>query len=94
MGCDSYRANDTTIKFNEVDDECRCLCTFPHNDGETLDPERLRSLALLGAAVVLSQYGESEFDGWCCIPDSLPKWIDEEIRRILGIEANNNADRG
>lgn len=91
MGCDSYRVNDTTIKFNETDDECRCLCTFPHNDGETLDSERLRSLALLGAAVVLSQW-DSGFDGHCTIPDSLPKWVDKEVCRILGIEANNNAD--
>ena len=91
MGCDSYRTKDTTIRFNEFDDEGPgCLCTFPHNDQQELTPERLRSLALLGAAVVLARYEDSGFDGWCTIPNSLPKWVDKEVCRILNITEDSD----
>lgn len=91
MGCDSYRTRDTTIQFNEMDDEGPgCLCTFPHNDMEGLTPERLRSLALLGAAVVLARYEDSDFGGWCTIPNSLPEWLDKEVCRILNIKENDD----
>ena len=76
MGCHSYHG----IQFSEDDDEFVCLCTFPYNDeaaGERLDPERVRSLALLGAAVVLNRYdGDIGY-----LPDDLPRWIVDEIVR-------------
>jgi len=59
MGCESYYFDTTPIKFSEQDDDIGCLCTFPDNDqtstGERLDFGRVRSLAYLGAAVVLLQ---------------------------------------
>ena len=68
------------VAFNEMDDEFRCLCTFPGNDGEELDIERIRSLALFGAAVHLLLSGE--LDGPVYIPDNLPRWIVDAVRRI------------
>jgi hypothetical protein len=70
--------------FSEADDSIRCLCTFPFNDGERLCPDRVRSLAYLGAAVVLDQRGELEHP---YLPFCLPKWMRDEIdRNIPGIK--------
>jgi len=72
------------VAFNEMDDEFRCLCTFPTNDTfngiNELDIERIKSLALFGAAVHLLMSGE--LDGPVFIPDGLPRWIVDAVRRI------------
>jgi hypothetical protein len=78
MGCESY---DTTyLKFSEGDDDLGCLCTFPHNDGSSLSADRVRSLAYLGAAVVLLRRGKLEH-GY--LPNCLPDWVRSEIDRSL-----------
>ena len=69
---------DFTIQFSEMDDDWSCLCTFPHNDGVEILPSRLRSLALLGAAVVLAHQGELE-EGANFLPHCVPQWIRDEI---------------
>ncbi len=69
------------ISFSDMDDDWVCLCTFPHNDGERLTPERLRSLALLGAAVVLLYH--REIDGPVYLSSDIPNWIVEEIKRLV-----------
>jgi len=80
MGCDYYGK----LHFNE-NSNVGCLCTFPHNDraaGKELTADRVRSLAYLGAAVVLEHQGELESP---FMPDCLPEWIRKEIDRNLGI---------
>jgi hypothetical protein len=80
------------IRFAEAelnDDECGCLCTFPHNDRAegTLNLERLRSLAYLGAAVACVAQGEIGQDGdTLYLPYDLPvdvrALIDEALARL------------
>ena len=77
MGCDSYAGG---IMFSEMDDEIGCLCTFPHNDGDTLDAGRVRALAYLGAAVVLQHRGDLEHP---YLPSCLPEWMRQEIDRNI-----------
>jgi hypothetical protein len=69
---------DFSIQFSEMDDDWQCLCTFPHNDGAEISLSRLRSLALLGAAVVLAHNGELE-EETNFLPLCIPKWIRDEI---------------
>ena len=57
-------------------------CTFPHNDSPSLVPDRIRSLAYLGAAVALIRRGDFKDDS-VYLPSSLPKWIKDEIDRIV-----------
>lgn len=83
MGCERYSCNDDEIMFSEIDDSIRCLCTFPNNDMGSLSKERVRSLAYLGAAVVLSNRGELEHP---YLPLCLPQWIRDEIDRNLYID--------
>jgi len=82
MGCDKYYLmnDESPVCFSEGDDTIGCLCTFPHNDGNTLDAERVRSLAYLGAAIVLMQHEDLEH-GY--LPECLPQWIRDEIDRHL-----------
>ena len=84
MGCDKYYLmnSESPVCFSEGDDVINCLCTFPHNDGTTLDAERVRSLAYLGAAIVLMKNGRIEH-GY--LPKCLPQWMRDEIDRNLGI---------
>src|SRR3990167_96332 len=68
---ESSHGDSDFVAFNEMDDEFRCLCTFPGNDQEELDIERIKSLALFGAAVHLLMSGE--LDGPVFIPDGPPR---------------------
>ena len=82
MGCKSYYLSDlheTPIRFSEGDNDLGCLCTFPHNDMGQLSADRVRSLAYLGAAVVMLKRGDID-DGY--LPGCLPEWIREEIDRL------------
>lgn len=87
MGCDYYDVstigkNDYgfSLHFSDLDEEWRCLCTFPYNDGDTLDASRVRSLALLGAAVVLAHNDELDNP---ILPNGVPEWIRNEIKRLV-----------
>jgi hypothetical protein len=83
MGCDSYWYRDKRIMFSEGDDDVLCLCTFPHNDeafGE-ISSERVRSLAYLGATIVLIHENRIEQDVF--IPYCLPEWIKEQIDKRI-----------
>ena len=76
--------DEVEIQFSEMDDDTGCLCTFPHNDNGELDAERVRSLAMLGAAVVLAHQGELKDTNF--LPFCLPQWIQDEIKRIVKSE--------
>ena len=74
---------DCQIQFSAMDDDTACLCTFPHNfKGVGIDREHVRSLALLGAAVVLAHQGELENDS-NVIPYCIPEWIRDDIDKAL-----------
>lgn len=96
MGCHVYRvevplawssdkpdepmSRNEWFYFSEDNEEVACLCTFPAGERKTLSISTLRSIAYLGAAVVLAHQrivtsGE--------IPGCLPDWIKDEIDRIL-----------
>ena len=77
---ESSHGDSDYVRFSDMDDEFGCLCTFPGNDQEELDIERIKSLALFGAAVHLLMSGE--LDGPVFIPDNLPRWIVDAVRRI------------
>lgn len=74
--------DEVEIQFSEMDDDTACLCTFPHNFNEKLDAEHVRSLAMLGAAVVLAHQGELK-ETVNFLPHCLPQWIRDEIKRIV-----------
>ena len=69
------------------DDTFGCLCTFPHNYSMHLYPDTIQSLALLGAAIVLAKQGELEWEDYTNIPNSIPSWIVDEIKRIVPVES-------
>jgi hypothetical protein len=79
MGCDKYYLNENLIAFSELNDSVGCLCTFI-NDGYSLTPERVRSLAYLGATVVLLHQKEIDHGH---IPSCLPDWMKEQIDTIV-----------
>jgi hypothetical protein len=87
MGERSYTVSrwdgENSIQFSESDDSWGCLCTFPHNDDSVLTMNRLRSLALLGAAVILvrSDYFKKDKDVY--LPDDMPVWIVKGIDKLL-----------
>ena len=81
MGCDYYDYGGCRIHFSEMDDNVGCLCTFPGNDMEELSIERLRSLAMLGAAIRLVH--NCELEGLVILPHALPKWIIDGINKYL-----------
>jgi len=90
MGCEAYNAEGARIHFSESNDDVGCLCTFPFNDmidDGVLCRSRLKSLALLGLAVVLLRRGDIKasdepFD-WVFIPGNLPEhWV----QKILALD--------
>ena len=85
MGCDYYVLPDGALAhFSDNDDQFGCLCTFPfndENDTHELDVERVKSLALLGASVVLHRDGRAEGE-YVLLPGSIPAWMVDGIRRI------------
>jgi len=87
MGCNTYRYNNIPITFEYAHDDFPCLCTFPYNDrlDGKLTPERVRSLALLGAVVAMIHNQDKGIHkkSWITIPDDLPDWITKEICRLI-----------
>lgn len=86
MGCDYYHINNVAIHFSDIDDSIGCLCTFPHNDNKHLDSDRIRSLAYLGAAVVLASKLKNKNQIYNFIPECLPKWIQKEIDKYFNVQ--------
>jgi aminopeptidase-like protein len=80
MGCDKYRLNENIIAFSELNDDVGCLCTFANDSSYTLAPETVRSLAYLGATVVLLHQKEIDHG---FMPSCLPDWIKKDIDRIV-----------
>jgi hypothetical protein len=68
------------IHFPDTDDRATCLCTFPFNNGQRIDLQEMRSLAMLGAAVVMQHHKHEEYR---YLPGDLPQWIVDEIDRVI-----------
>jgi hypothetical protein len=89
MGCDQYTVSgwvqeeqkwkDGSIHFPDTDERATCLCTFP-SGGRRIDLQEMRSLAMLGAAVVMQHHKHEEYR---YLPGDLPEWIVDEIDRVI-----------
>jgi hypothetical protein len=91
MSCESYNiGNGNLLRFSESADDIACLCTFPHNDGNELTPCRVRSLAYLGAMLMLSRRGTLGRGQYVYVPADLPKWMRDEIDRCVPDTSNAN----
>lgn len=93
MGCDYYPIEESGIvfaHFDEMSDSTACLCTFPHNDQDKLTIERIRSLAMLGAATVLYKRGLIRTEGGelVYLPSDLPDWFIQGLNTLLPEDAN------
>lgn len=81
---------DRVVRFGYDDMRYGCLCTFPFNyQKHKLDIGTVESLALMGAVLCMSVNGgelkEDKYsEGEYVIPDCLPRWVRDEIRRVLG----------
>lgn len=84
MGEKSYRVLGKLIQFSESDDEFTCLCTFPHNDQEHLEIDRLKSLAIFGAVVqlVLKGYYDDHEGEYIFIPHDVPSYVLRDVRSL------------
>lgn len=78
MGEQVYHVDGFDIQFSYAG-EWGCLCTFPYNDQGRLGPDRVASLALLGAATVLAHNGDLDTG---LLPEDVPEWIQSEILRV------------
>jgi hypothetical protein len=82
--------NDKVVRFGYDDMRYGCLCTFPFNYSQhKLGLSIVESLALMGAVLCMSVNGGLEKvdyadDDEYVIPDCLPRWVRDEIRRVLG----------
>lgn len=96
MGCHKYSISgmvgegwgDGVIHFSEWDDSIGCLCTFP-GGRLRLDEDTVRSLAYLGAAVVMQHQSCKE---WFYLPGDLPQWMRDEIDRCVLHGKNGSAE--
>lgn len=81
---------EKVVRFGYDDYRYGCLCTFPFNhSNHKFGIRTVESLALLGATLCLSvNSGLEEVDyadnDEYVIPDCIPRWIRDEIRRNLG----------
>jgi len=84
MGEKSYRVLGKLIQFSDSDDEFTCLCTFPHNDQEHLDIDRLKSLAIFGAVVqlVLKGYYDDHEGEYIFIPHDVLSYVLRDVRSL------------
>ena len=86
---DSVEWIEREVGFSEcLTDGWSCLCTFPWADrgvrGE-ISSERVRSLALLGAAVVLIHNGDIQENN-SYLPRCVPEYIREAIKKAIPTE--------
>jgi Zn ribbon nucleic-acid-binding protein len=70
------------ISFDINDKDWECLCSFPPERSEDITSAKVRSLALLGAAVVLLHNGEIQSLP-CYLPRCVPKNIQEAIKKAI-----------
>ena len=81
---------DKVVRFGYDDMRYGCLCTFPFNySSHKLEMGTVESLALMGAALCMSVNGGLEevdyaYEDEYIIPDCIPRWVRDEIRRVLG----------
>ena len=101
MGCKSYRigafnyakqeSRDCYIEFSTASDDYVCLCAFPHNWTEQkMDSDDVRSLAILGAAVILAS--REQEDDRIYIPNDIPAWMRAEVDRVLGVRGHDGLE--
>lgn len=90
MGEKSYSIGHKYIRFSEGDDEFSCLCTFPHNDQEHLEIDRLKSLAIFGAVVqlVLKGYYDDHEGEYIFIPHDVPSYVLRDVRSLTMLAAD------
>lgn len=91
MGCDSYaipryldsgRWGEILVRISENDDDLPCLCTFPRDyvDDGGFGPDIVRSLAYLGAMVVLAHHNTGlDNEEYQYLPGDVPDWIRHRI---------------
>ena len=85
-----YPLGDEVVRFGYDDYRYGCLCTFPYNYKEKkFGVGTVESFALLGAALCLyrnepSSLIKNEYSDEYIVPDCLPEWIRDEIRRNCG----------
>lgn len=90
MGETRYPLGDDYVRFGYDDSRYGCLCTFPYNySKKEFGIGTVESFALLGAALCLyrnqpSLLEKEKYDDEYVVPDCLPEWIRDEIRRNLG----------
>ena len=81
---------EKVVRFGYDEMRYGCLCTFPFNYSEhKFGIGTVESLALLGATLCLSVNGGLQEVDYAdrneyVIPDCIPRWIRDEIRRNLG----------
>ena len=82
--------NGKVVRFGYDDYRYGCLCTFPFNyQSHKLSEGTVESLALMGATLCMSVNGglqkvDYADDDEYVIPDCLPQWVRDEVRRVLG----------
>jgi hypothetical protein len=75
MSCDYYRLEHRDpVHFSDFDDSICCTCNV--NYTSRLDPDRVRALAYVGAAIVLMHHGELDHG---FLPACLPQQIKDDI---------------
>ena len=85
-----YPLGDEVVRFGYDDYRYGCLCTFPYNyTQKKFSVGTVESFALLGAALCLyrnepTSLIKDEYSDEYIIPDCLPEWIRDEIRRNCG----------
>lgn len=85
MGCKTYSCNGCLIHHDGGGSDC--LCTFPHNwecaDVPKLRNEDVKTMAYIGVLTLLSKRGLLKKDDYSYFPKDVPKWIKDEIDRII-----------
>lgn len=91
MGETRYPLGDKkVVRFGYDDYRYGCLCTFPFNyQDHKLSMGDVESLALLGATLCMYRNGGLQKVEYAdkdeyVIPDCLPLWVRNEIRKVLG----------
>ena len=76
MGCRSWTHRGVEFRFPETDDSVACLCAWTGGD---TDPRHVRSLAYLGAGVVLAEHGDYDDGDTVHLPGMLPESVRQAI---------------
>ena len=86
MGCHTHTIRGVGIRFDECDDNYRCLCTFDGFSGID-DVARLRALAAFGAAAMMALNGEANDGEYLIIPGGLSEQFRRDLDRLLPPDA-------